>query len=130
VRKITVQDIDLVYDLGDYLRWCRKIGIAANLAMSRKKTVDVGSFTSNAFGLHDMHGNVWEWVEDCYLANYTDGPTDGSARSVGSPVCPRVLRGGSWIDTPRSIRAAYRYRELPSRRSSTIGFRVARTLSP
>jgi formylglycine-generating enzyme required for sulfatase activity len=96
----------------------------------RGSTIEVGSFAPNPFGLHDMHGNVREWVEDCYLANYTDGPTDGSARSVGSPVCPRVLRGGSWIDTPRSTRAAYRYRELPSRRSSTIGFWVARTLSP
>jgi formylglycine-generating enzyme required for sulfatase activity len=61
----------------------------------RQKTLDVGSLPRNAFGLHDMHGNVWEWVEDCYRDSYMGAPTDGSAVTSGD--CGlRVLRGGSW----------------------------------
>jgi formylglycine-generating enzyme required for sulfatase activity/uncharacterized caspase-like protein len=96
----------------------------------RGRTIEVGSFAPNAFGLHDMHGNVSEWVEDCYLANYAGAPTDGSARLGASADCPRVVRGGSWIDTSWSLRATARYRESPLLRRATIGFRVARTLTP
>jgi len=73
----------------------------------RKKTVKVGSFSANAFGLHDMHGNVWEWVEDCYNKTYRSAPTDGSPRTTGS-CSHRVLRGGSWLDYPGFLRSAIR----------------------
>ena len=62
-------------------------------------TAPVGKFPANAFGLYDMHGNVWEWVEDCYHADYRERPADGSAWTAGN--CSRhVVRGGSWIITP------------------------------
>jgi formylglycine-generating enzyme required for sulfatase activity len=93
----------------------------------RQKTVEVGSFKPNAFGLHDMHGNVWEWVEDCYQDRYTGAPTDGSARS--SDNCgSRVVRGGSWLDFPRVLRSAVRLWNPPDRRDNVYGLRVARTL--
>jgi len=95
----------------------------------RKKTVEVGSFKPNGFGLHDMHGNVWEWVEDCYKDSYAGALTDGSA--VTSSGCTqRVHRGGSWINDPWGLRSAFRDKYAPGPRSDLIGFRLARTLSP
>jgi formylglycine-generating enzyme required for sulfatase activity len=95
----------------------------------RQKTVDAGSFPPNAFGLHDMHGNVWEWVEDCYKDSYAGALADGSAVTSGD--CSlRVLRGGSWSNVPRVLRSASRLRNLPDVRNFSFGFRVARTLSP
>jgi formylglycine-generating enzyme required for sulfatase activity/glucan phosphoethanolaminetransferase (alkaline phosphatase superfamily) len=95
--------------------------------VDRQKTVEVGSFPANAFGLHDMHGNVWEWVEDCYKDSYHGAPTDGSA--VASTDCGlRVLRGGSWYGIPQGLRSAYRDGDRPDNRGNTSGFRVARTL--
>ncbi len=90
-------------------------------------TAPVASFTANAFGLHDMIGNAWEWVEDCYHDNYSGAPTDGSAWTGGS--CERRgLRGGSWGDIARVSRAAYRgISGAPVIRFSFIGFRLART---
>jgi formylglycine-generating enzyme required for sulfatase activity len=94
----------------------------------RGKTVEVGSFPGNAFGLHDMHGNVWEWVGDCHKDSYSGAPSDGSA--VTSGTCDyRVLRGGSWADDPRILRSAFRNRNVGIIRSNNnIGFRVSRTL--
>ena len=93
----------------------------------RQKTLDVGTFAKNAFGLHDMHGNVWEWVQDCYKDNYAGAPTDGSA--VTSGACElRILRGGSWNYYPQLLRAAYRYATVPGIRLDMTGFRVARGL--
>ena len=63
----------------------------------REKTVSVGSFPSNGYGLHDVHGNVLEWVEDCWHSDYSGAPTDGSAWTSGGNCNRRVLRGGSWI---------------------------------
>jgi formylglycine-generating enzyme required for sulfatase activity len=89
----------------------------------------VGSFAANAFGLHDMHGNVWEWVEDCYHEKYNGAPTDGSAWIPGD--CRwRVIRGGSWNNLPQDVRAAIRDNIAPDYRYNYLGFRVARTLSP
>ena len=96
----------------------------------RKRTVAVGSFPSNKFGLHDMHGNVWEWVEDCWHSDYSGAPTDGSAWTSGGDCNKRVLRGGSWINSPRFLRAAFRYGYGTGNRDNYIGFRVARTLTP
>lgn len=95
----------------------------------RQKTVEVGSFKPNAFGLHDVHGNVWEWVEDCWIQGYHGAPSDGTAWATGDCTWPgRVLRGGSWYADPRFLRSASRFRSTPSSRGSLLGFRVARTL--
>jgi formylglycine-generating enzyme required for sulfatase activity len=93
-------------------------------------TAEVGSFAANAFGLHDLHGNVWEWVEDCQNDSYARAPDDGSAWTSGD--CgQRVLRGGSWVDRPGNLRSAIRGWFNPElRRISHNGFRVARTLTP
>ena len=98
--------------------------------VNRKRTVPVGSFPSNKFGLHDMHGNVWEWVEDCWHSDYRGAPTDGSAWTSGGDCNKRVLRGGSWNDTPRVLRAADRSWNGSGNRDFDSGFRVARTLTP
>jgi formylglycine-generating enzyme required for sulfatase activity len=90
-------------------------------------TAPVGSFPANAFGLHDMHGNVWEWCEDAWNVNYSGAPTDGSAWLTGD-ASSRVLRGGSWNDYPGRLRSADRSRDNPTNRYDSIGFRVARTL--
>jgi formylglycine-generating enzyme required for sulfatase activity len=93
----------------------------------RQKTLDVGSLPKNAFGLHDMHGNVWEWVEDCYKDSYAGAPTDGSPVTIAN--CSlRILRGGAWNYYPRLLRSAYRYATAPGIRTENAGFRVARAL--
>ncbi len=93
----------------------------------RGKTVAVGSFPANAFGLHDVHGNVWEWVQDCWHDNYVGAPEDGVAWESGE-CARRVLRGGSWDDDPRDVRPANRGGSTPVNRFNDIGFRLARTL--
>ena len=92
-------------------------------------TAPVGTFAPNAFGLHDMHGNVWEWVEDCWNGSYHSAPTRGEAWTSGD-CAMRVLRGGSWYYDPRNLRSADRGRISASDRYYFIGFRVARTLAP
>jgi len=95
---------------------------------NRQKTVPVGSFLPNAFGLHDMHGNVSEWVEDCFHNDYTaKAPTDGSAWVKGD-CTGRVLRGGSWEDSAAELRSAARVGEYRYNSSYTDGFRIARSL--
>ena len=96
----------------------------------RRKTVPVGSFSSNGFGLYDMHGNVWEWVEDCWHDSYSGAPTDESAWTTGGDCSSRVFRGGSWHYEPWFLRSAYRFGASTDLRFSFYGFRVARTLSP
>jgi formylglycine-generating enzyme required for sulfatase activity len=90
-------------------------------------TAPVGSFPANPWGLHDMHGNVMEWVEDCYRGNLGQQPSDGAAY-VGGACTSRVLRGGSWDYMPQDLRSAYRFRLHPERRFNFIGFRLARSL--
>ena len=93
-----------------------------------ENTAPVGSFQANAYGVHDMHGNVWEWVEDCWNESYGGAPSDGSAWLRGD--CERrVLRGGSWSYDPGYLRSAYRY-GYPTGGRDYDGFRVARTLTP
>ena len=97
--------------------------------IDRGKTVPVGQFPANGFGLHDVHGNVWEWVEDCWNGSYDGASRDGSAWSTGE--CElRVLRGGSWVSDPGFLRAAFRNGGATGGRSDLSGFRVARTLTP
>ena len=91
----------------------------------RVTTVPVGSFSANAWGVHDMHGNVWEWVEDCHNYSYVGAPTDGSAWESGD-CAKRVLRGGSWDYEPRVLRSASRIRNSTEIRFIDYGFRVAR----
>ena len=91
-------------------------------------TAPVGSFAGNRFG-HDLHGNVWEWVEDCWNGSYAGAPGNGSAWLSGE--CgERVLRGGSWNSKPGDLRAADRSWDSAGFRVSDGGFRVARTLAP
>jgi formylglycine-generating enzyme required for sulfatase activity len=94
----------------------------------------VGSFRANAFGLHDVHGNVKEWVEDCWHDSYTGAPTDGSAwtnsRISGGDCSRRVRRGGSWDIGPEDLRIAKRGSTSVDDRWGDVGFRVARRLYP
>ncbi len=94
-----------------------------------KRTATVGSYQPNAFGLHDVHGNVWEWVQDCWNENYRGAPTDGSAWQSGD-CSQRVVRGGSWLFRPGDLRAADRNWNASGDRYRYLGFRVARTLAP
>ena len=94
---------------------------------SRQATSPARSFGANPWGLFNVHGNVWEWVEDCWNDSYQGAPNDGSAWTTGD--CnQRVLRGGSWVDGPEFLRAASRFRYRPDYRDFDAGFRVARTL--
>ncbi len=93
-------------------------------------TAPVGSFAPNAFGLHDMHGNVYDWVEDCWHSDYQGAPSDGSAWTSGGVCQVRILRGGSYDDTPVLVRSANRDGNITSDRYNLFsGIRVARTLS-
>ena len=96
----------------------------------REKTVSVGSFAANRFGLHDVHGNVWEWVEDCMHENYRGAPLDGSAWVTGADCTFRVLRGGSLYEGPKHLRSANRSMDVSGARNTIVGFRIARTLIP
>ncbi|MGH6815312.1 MAG: formylglycine-generating enzyme family protein, partial [Hyphomicrobiaceae bacterium] len=94
---------------------------------SAKSTAEVGKFAPNAWGLHDMHGNVWEWCEDNWHPNYQGAPDNGSVWS-GGDTSLRVVRGGSWGSDPRFLRSACRDRFPSGLRFANVGFRVARTL--
>jgi formylglycine-generating enzyme required for sulfatase activity len=90
-------------------------------------TAPVGSFVPNAFGLHDMLGNVWEWTADTWHGTYDGAPDDGSAWTTGGSAAGRVLRGSSWYDLPLGARAGYRFYNEPGVRRMDFGFRLART---
>jgi len=93
-------------------------------------TASVGRYAANALGLHDMHGNVWEWVEDCsHDESYKGAPDDGSAWIEGGECGNRVVRGGSWRDGPQFLRSANRNWSSADLRVNFLGFRVARTLT-
>ena len=89
----------------------------------------VGQFPSNAWGLHDMQGNGWEWVQDCWNDSYEGAPSDGSAWLEGD--CSRhVIRGGSWRDGPQEMRSAFRFGLAERSGFPGENFRVARELAP
>lgn len=91
-------------------------------------TAPVGSFKANSFGLNDMLGNVFEWTEDCWHADYTGAPVDGSARTDGD-CTEHELRGGSWFTLPGYVRANYRNHFAADYRTSSVGIRVVRDLT-
>ena len=97
------------------------------IANSRKAPRPVASKKPNAFGLHDLYGNVWEWVEDCFHDSYAGLPLDGSAWTTACASPQRVLRGGSWSDEASSLRNRGRY--ATEVRNLITGFRLARALS-
>ncbi|WP_293123588.1 SUMF1/EgtB/PvdO family nonheme iron enzyme [Microcoleus sp. bin38.metabat.b11b12b14.051] len=97
----------------------------APTGLSRKQTTDVGSFPPNAFGLCDMHGNVWEWCSDTWHEDCNGGPTDGSSWETGGIRDGRVVRGSSWFETALTCRSAYRAMSFVGLRSPFAGFRVA-----
>lgn len=98
---------------------------SAECSDSHAHTAPVGSFRANAFGLHDMLGNVGEWTEDCWNGDYRDASADHRARTSGD--CQqRAVRGGAWDDAPIGLRAAYRVGSPSTIRLYSRGFRVAR----
>ena len=114
-------------DLGRNRANCRR----CRSRWDNDRTAPTGSFAANRWGLHDMHGNVNEWVADCWHENYVRAPRDGSAWTSGGDCGRRVLRGGSWVSGQEEMRSADR---LPSPRGGPrildfLGFRVGRTLN-
>lgn len=91
------------------------------------QTAPIGRFPANAFGVYDMLGNAWEWVEDCWNEGYAGAPDVAQARLTG--FCnERVFRGGAWNSKPPTVRVAYRDRESKDERHDNLGFRIARPL--
>ncbi|MXX73984.1 MAG: formylglycine-generating enzyme family protein [Holophagales bacterium] len=114
--------------------WGDEIGSGrANCAGCRggwsHQTAPAGSFSPNSWGLHDMHGNVWEWVEDCWHENLDGAAPDGAARQSDDCLRP-ALRGGCWVSGRGLVRAATRIGHGSGIRVGYLGFRVARTLAP
>jgi formylglycine-generating enzyme required for sulfatase activity len=93
----------------------------------RRRTLTVQSFAPNPWGLYQVHGNLWDWVEDCFQDSYDGAPADGSARTTG-PCAARVIRGGSWVNSPKYLRSAARVSYPADTRDRDMGFRVARPL--
>jgi formylglycine-generating enzyme required for sulfatase activity len=114
--------------------WGNEIGknnancIGCGSRWDNKQTAPSGSFPPNQFGLYDMAGNVWQWLEDCDHQNYDGAPTDGSAWIESADCRFRIVRGGSWNSDPDTLRSAKHGRLSADLRFSFLGFRVGRTL--
>ncbi len=118
---------ETAYSWGDNIGENRANCDGCGSAWDNEKTAPVGSFETNAWGVYDMHGNVWEWGEDCYNDSYEGAPADGSAWE--SEDCPyRVVRGGGWYYGPWFLRSADRNGYSTGNRLNYLDFRVARDL--
>ncbi|WP_432472453.1 SUMF1/EgtB/PvdO family nonheme iron enzyme [Amphritea sp. HPY] len=112
------------YWWGDSLEQERAVCDECGTEWDGKKTAPVASFPANSWSIHDMNGNVDEWVEDCYQSSYFGAPADGSAMIEGD--CQfRVMRGGSWFDIGRLVRSSSRYRHSSDAKKNSWGFRIA-----
>jgi len=112
------------YSWGDSISCSQaRYGYYSGECGKQKSTDDVGAFKPNAFGLYDMHGNVYEWVQDCYQDSYTGAPSTSKAW-VNGDCAKRVLRGGSWIYVPYDLRSAARYGYTATLRDANSGFRL------
>ena len=111
------------YSFGDDEAWLSEY--AWYQANAGGATHPVGEKKPNAFGLFDMHGNVWSWCEDIWHSSYRGAPSDGSAWQTGDTPF-RALRGGSWYRNANGLRSAFRITLSPDGRFSDVGFRVAR----
>lgn len=97
----------------------------------RQRTIAVDSFEANPWGLYQVHGNVYDWTEDCWHDGYQGAPADGTAWTINcSDNRLRAIRGGSWFSNPQSLRSADRGRVFATTRDGVLGFRLARTLNP
>ena len=112
---------DLANYVGEYIYLNEPKGIY------RHTPTEGGTFPPNAFGLFDMHGNLWEWCADVWHAGYTGAPIDGSTWESGEKGALRVLRGGSWHEPPANCRSTVRLGQPPGDREDFFGFRVAIT---
>ena len=90
-----------------------------------RSTAPVGSFAPNGFGLHDMQGNVWEWVQDCFAGSYGSGQPRNGAAYLPKDCTLRLNRGGSWYTSPSRLRSANRLQAVPTDRFREVGFRVS-----
>jgi formylglycine-generating enzyme required for sulfatase activity len=113
-----------VYSWGDIFQTSKANYFKAD---GKRATVSVQSNLPNAYGLHHMHGNTWDWVEDCFHDSYVGAPADGSAWIEACSLEEKVVRGGSWSDVPRVLRSAHRSKNIPIFRVSFVGFRVAKS---
>lgn len=105
------------------VQWSGAYGLGPK-GQYRQQTTAVGTFHANAFGLYDVHGNVWEWCLDHWHNTYEGAPSDGSAWVSSDPNSLRVLRGGTWFFFPDLCRSAFRNRRAPDTRFNRTGFRV------
>lgn len=114
-----------MYTWGDVIGDKNANCIGCGSRWDNKSPSPVDAFAANAFGLHDVHGNVWQWVSDCYHETYVGAPTDGSAWMDACPQSRRSVRGGAWDSYAKSLRAANRDRISTGNRLNDLGFRVA-----
>jgi len=94
----------------------------------RQHTMPVRAFAANPWGIYQLHGNVWEWIQDGWSPNYVDATHDASARQQSAS--KRVVRGGSWLNGPHGVRSARRHAAEPGLRRSDIGFRIVAAVAP
>ncbi len=117
------------FSWGDQIGEAKANCIGCGSKWDKLETSPVGSFASNAFGLYDMAGNVWQWMQDCWHNDYSGAPTDGT-KWTGGDCNEHVVRGGSWLAKPPFLRSAFRGEFPPDEHNSDLGFRVARSLAP